>query len=1704
MFDDEWDNLAKTFGVKMPKAPVPQTPTLSPDEDYAVRTIIGEASTQGQQGWDAVAGVIKNRAKGANQSYKDIVLAPSQFEPWSHKKTRDYIQGIRPDSPIYQKIAQSVIPVLRGEKPDPTGGATHFYAPKAQAALGRAVPDFDNGKGVDIGDHRFFNLGYSGKGRHGTTKTTQVAIKPEIDFDALSAQFIDSPQTPQTSTPQVDFDALSTQFLGIPPQIDDPYAQIGATTERVQPVTEKPDTIVAQIQSANDPNVKTRFGVLSTDPSQASLFANQPNFKPFETKEGTLWLNTGKIFANKKLKLKNEKDLQQYLKNPKALTTLIGIAEDVGNNTRGTAVVARGKDGTELATGVVTNPVSAVEQAQNYKDQFPDAEIEVTDTDVVTDRRKQGEEIDRLAPTSMTGEADDIAPQYPVVQQKPSLPITRPKQAVIAPKAQPKAIQQAKTVTSVSGKMPATPELTEKDYQDYFTANPDLIDTPANRNAFTEMYKANRNFGKDVEVSAEVATPQGQVSTQTAQSTQGGAPQTSTNFRDAEARFRYDTSKGNFTEQDKNASVSRLVDLTGVDPSTVRSFLDNHNWYEVNETESDRAEQAKADVTQVRKLPARVQNDIVEYATRRKANEETLKVAKQKVVAENPNLDVSPEMLDAMAALDSGLVGRNEGTKRLLQAKNDYIDWLVEKGYANEDAVNKAFGIPTKDKETSAFDWALMKNPLYNLVAGTRKEDAPVAIRKSILEDIDQYGSLANATKVYKEQKAEREFNQRAGVGNTGQALKTAARYIAKIPSTLLDTAAMVADFDPGSIAYEYVTGSETGARQALRGVSDQWREAVDKDLALIQNPAYKNDFIANELAEGLTQMAVQMIAAPLTGGASLAFPAMEGATGAYREAEKGGADRSTRLAASTVGTIMALPGVFLKAKYLKALTGSGQLKFVENLTGGLFSKLAKQFGEKEARQLTKDTVNAFIKKGLSNIALGFGGEYGQEQLEDVGNKTLQKLTYKPEMTWEEVMLPTSAERRGYLSAGLSGIFGGAFETGIEKMSNAELKKGETELDKMLANERISQTDYKRAIVKLGKEVEARIKRGTYFAKDASIKQAVKADEFAGGFTDAEKKQATDVKMDFDPNAEDYTETFDGRKVEKVKEQPADIEEQRGESFGEWRKGKGVTLRRSTDSGEVAIGDPLEVKRIERSIDKVLDSITGDSDIDEIFTRIRQYIDPHANETPQIARLIKERIAAAGGASTAEVTQGIPTEPKKKVVPKTEKVETVAEPIPTPKADGTLPDIKTKGVSEGRGLRKAVDIPVENKADAQDTWKDNGRTRAIGEPSLKELGLENKNWREVVDSPQLKDNLLRRHGILRAIAENGTEQEMSDVLDRRENEKYGNASNIAWDIAKNPKAPVAIQQRAQAMYDNIFPPLSDKQRVKIDRERIQEQLTRAVKERESMSTAKDKGSKQALINQDRYIADLQKRLGTELTPVTSNAEKELKKQTDQVEEDSHKNTAPPTPFPKDALADEMKELKELEKETPEEQEQRLLREKNKADQEQEQLLAVSDEIKVKKLKEHIGRKLSAHAVRVYTEDFVDEDNGEVVTLDRNEILVPKGEVITEEIVEQLKDWQGLGIDTIFVYKKGMEPIAASVITEPVAQKDKDKYDMSRPEIEKIQKAIQAGDKIAAIVSKLDVPDQTKNDLDYQVHWLVENLTFVRDWVHTNKKQNKMR
>ncbi len=61
------------------------------------------------------------------------------------------------------------------------------------------------------------------------------------------------------------------------------------------------------------------------------------------------------------------------------------------------------------------------------------------------------------------------------------------------------------------------------------------------------------------------------------------------------------------------------------------------------------------------------------------------------------------------------------------------------------------------------------------------------------------------------------------------------------------------------------------------------------------------------------------------------------------------------------------------------------------------------------------------------------------------------------------------------------------------------------------------------------------------------------------------------------------------------------------------------------------------------------------------------------------------------------------------------------------------------------------------------------------------------------------------------------------------------------------------------------------------------------------------------------------------------------------------------------------------------------------------LFGLSEELPVNKtnLKKMLGRKLAARVLRTWTEDFVDEDTGEVVSIDRNEVLLERDHVIQE-------------------------------------------------------------------------------------------------------------
>ncbi|MBO4660004.1 MAG: DNA-directed RNA polymerase subunit beta [Prevotella sp.] len=80
-----------------------------------------------------------------------------------------------------------------------------------------------------------------------------------------------------------------------------------------------------------------------------------------------------------------------------------------------------------------------------------------------------------------------------------------------------------------------------------------------------------------------------------------------------------------------------------------------------------------------------------------------------------------------------------------------------------------------------------------------------------------------------------------------------------------------------------------------------------------------------------------------------------------------------------------------------------------------------------------------------------------------------------------------------------------------------------------------------------------------------------------------------------------------------------------------------------------------------------------------------------------------------------------------------------------------------------------------------------------------------------------------------------------------------------------------------------------------------------------------------------------------------------------------------------------------------------------------QIFDLCEEIKVNKknLKAAIGRKLAGNVMKSWNEDFVDEDTGEVVSIERNEVVVDRESDITEENLEDILE---SGTSSILVHK----------------------------------------------------------------------------------------
>ncbi|MFO8234811.1 MAG: DNA-directed RNA polymerase subunit beta [Bacteroidales bacterium] len=98
-----------------------------------------------------------------------------------------------------------------------------------------------------------------------------------------------------------------------------------------------------------------------------------------------------------------------------------------------------------------------------------------------------------------------------------------------------------------------------------------------------------------------------------------------------------------------------------------------------------------------------------------------------------------------------------------------------------------------------------------------------------------------------------------------------------------------------------------------------------------------------------------------------------------------------------------------------------------------------------------------------------------------------------------------------------------------------------------------------------------------------------------------------------------------------------------------------------------------------------------------------------------------------------------------------------------------------------------------------------------------------------------------------------------------------------------------------------------------------------------------------------------------------------------------------------------------------------------------EIFNLADEVKVSKpnLSKVIGRTLAARVLRSWVEDFVDEDTGEVVSIERNEVVIDRDTVIEEKHIDQIID---SGADTILLHREDHSQIDYAIIYNTL-QKD---------------------------------------------------------------------
>jgi DNA-directed RNA polymerase subunit beta len=140
-----------------------------------------------------------------------------------------------------------------------------------------------------------------------------------------------------------------------------------------------------------------------------------------------------------------------------------------------------------------------------------------------------------------------------------------------------------------------------------------------------------------------------------------------------------------------------------------------------------------------------------------------------------------------------------------------------------------------------------------------------------------------------------------------------------------------------------------------------------------------------------------------------------------------------------------------------------------------------------------------------------------------------------------------------------------------------------------------------------------------------------------------------------------------------------------------------------------------------------------------------------------------------------------------------------------------------------------------------------------------------------------------------------------------------------------------------------------------------------------------------------------------------------------------------------------------------------------------EIFDLAEEIKVSKtgLKKYIGRKLAARVLNTWHEDFVDEDTGEVVSIERNEIILDRDTILDKDNVEEILD---ADVKSILLHKEDNNQVDYSIIHNTL---QKDPTNSEKEAVEHIYRQLRNAEPpdeetARGIIDKLFFSDQRYN------------------------------